>query len=318
MPPLRAVIAQLRDLARAHAAAPMLARTHGQPASPTTMGKELAIFAHRLDNAAADLADMRMLGKFNGASGNFNAHLAAYPNLDWPTMAREFVEQLGLVYQPMSTQIEAHDFIAQMCHGLCRINTILLDLNRDAWGYVSLGYFRQKTAPGEVGSSAMPHKINPIDFENAEGNLGLANALLTHFAAKLPVSRWQRDLSDSTVLRNLGVAIGHGLLAAHSTQRGLAKLALNPARLRQDLEHCWEVLAEPIQTVMRRYGIAQPYEKLKALTRGAERIDRATVHAFIADLAIPAPAKRRLLALTPATYIGFAAEAAHGVGDSAE
>ncbi|MGI9311401.1 MAG: adenylosuccinate lyase [bacterium] len=315
-PRMSALVGRLDDLARAHAAQPMLARTHGQSASPTTMGKEIAVAAARLARCLDDFERQPLLGKLNGASGNFNAHLAAYPELDWPAIAREFVSGLGLVYQPLTTQIEPHDHLAALCHAQCRFNTALLDLSRDLWGYIALGYFRQRSVAGEVGSSAMPHKINPIDFENAEGNLGLANALLTHFADKLPVSRWQRDLSDSTVLRNFGVAFGHGLLAVESAAAGLGKLELAPQRLAQDLEQSWEVLAEPIQTVMRRYGIAQPYEKLKGLTRGARGIDRDTLHAYIETLEIPAQAKARLLALTPADYIGRAAQLAAGERDA--
>ena len=312
-PRMRALTGRVRDLASAHAGQPMLARTHGQPASPTTMGKEFANVAHRLERAANDFAAQPMLGKFNGASGNFNAHLAAYPELDWPAIAAAFVTRLGLVYQPLTTQIEPHDYIAALCHALCRFNTILLDLDRDVWGYISLGYFQQKAVAGEVGSSAMPHKVNPIDFENSEGNLGLSNALLQHFAATLPLSRWQRDLTDSTVLRNLGVAVGHGVLAIESTLKGLAKLELNPAAMRRDLEQSWEVLAEPIQTVMRRYGVEQPYEKLAALmhsAHGGGGIDRESLSAFIETLAIPEHAKQRLLALTPAGYTGRAPQAA--------
>lgn len=309
-PRMQSLIGRLRALAGVHAGQPMLARTHGQPASPTTVGKEFANFAHRLGRGFDDFAGQRIFGKFNGATGNFNAHLAAYPELDWPAIAEAFVTRLGLEYQPMTTQIEPHDYIAGLCHSLCRFNTMVMDLDRDLWGYIALGYFRQKAVKGEVGSSTMPHKINPIDFENAEGNLGLSNALLQHFAAKLPVSRWQRDLSDSTVLRSLGVAIGHSLLAIESTMRGLSKLELDPARLRRDLEHRWEVLAEPIQTVMRRYGVAQPYEKLKALTRGARGIDRESLGAFIEALEIPEEAKQRLRAMTPAGYTGRATQAA--------
>ena len=309
-PQMQSLIEQMRHLSMTWAEQPMLARTHGQPASPTTVGKEFANFTHRLERSLDDFIGQPIFGKFNGATGNFNAHLAAYPELDWPAIARAFVTRLGLEYQPLTTQIEPHDYIAGLCHSLCRFNTIVIDLNRDLWGYIALGYFRQKVVTGEVGSSTMPHKVNPIDFENSEGNLGVANALLQHFAAKLPVSRWQRDLSDSTVLRNLGVAIGHGMLAVESTLNGLSKLELNAERLDYELDHSWEVLAEPIQTVMRRYGIEQPYEKLKLLTRNAPSIDRESLHAFIDTLEIPAPAKQRLLEMTPASYIGFAAQAA--------
>lgn len=309
-PQMQSLIAQVRRMAKTWAGQPMLARTHGQPASPTTVGKEFANFAHRLERGLGDITGQRIFGKFNGATGNFNAHLAAYPELDWPAIASAFVTRLGLEYQPLTTQIEPHDYIAGLCHALCRFNTIVIDLDRDLWGYIALGYFRQKAVAGEVGSSTMPHKINPIDFENSEGNLGLANALLQHFAAKLPVSRWQRDLSDSTVLRNLGVAIGHSTLAIESTLNGLSKLELHPERLRDDLDQNWEVLAEPIQTVMRRHGIEQPYEKLKALTRGAQRIDRESLRSFIDTLEIPESAKQRLLEMTPASYTGRAADAA--------
>ena len=313
VPQMQSLIEGLRALAEAHAGQPMLARTHGQPASPTTVGKEFANFAHRLEGGLGDFAGQRIFGKFNGATGNFNAHLAAYPDLPWPAIAEAFVTRLGLTYQPMTTQIEPHDYIAGLCHGLCRFNTIVIDLTRDLWGYIALGYFRQKAVAGEVGSSTMPHKINPIDFENAEGNLGLSNALLTHFAAKLPVSRWQRDLSDSTVLRSLGVAICHSVLAMESTLRGLSKLTPDPQRLHHDLDENWEVLAEPIQTVMRRYGVEQPYEKLKALTRGNRGINRESLAAFIATLDIPEAAKRQLLAMTPASYTGYAEAAAKSV-----
>ena len=314
-PQMRALIGQVRRLSKAWAGQPMLARTHGQPASPTTVGKELANFAGRLERGLSDFAEQRIFGKFNGATGNFNAHLAAYPELDWPAIASAFVTGLGLEYQPLTTQIEPHDYIAGLCHGLCRFNTIVLDLDRDLWGYIALGYFRQKAVAGEVGSSTMPHKVNPIDFENSEGNLGLSNALLQHFAATLPVSRWQRDLSDSTVLRNLGVAIGHGMLALESTGKGLSKLELDPERLNRDLDQSWEVLAEPIQTVMRRYGIEQPFEKLKALTRGVGsaggtgNISRESLRAFIETLEIPEQAKQRLREMTPASYTGRARDA---------
>lgn len=309
VPQMNALIEQVRSLSRAWAEQPMLARTHGQPASPTTVGKEFANFAARLESNLGALTKQRIFGKFNGASGNFNAHLAAYPDLDWRTIAAAFVARLGLEYQPMTTQIEPHDYIAALCHALCRFNTIVIDLDRDMWGYIALGYFSQKIIAGEVGSSTMPHKVNPIDFENSEGNLGVANALLEHFAAKLPISRWQRDLSDSTVLRNLGVAIGHSMLALESTLKGLSKLKLNPPRLAHDLAQNWEVLAEPIQTVMRRYGIAQPYEKLKALTRGKHGINRESLKTFIDTLEIPESAKQRLREMTPATYIGNAVQA---------
>jgi len=308
-PRIEDLIATLGAMSESFAGEPMLARTHGQPASPTTMGKELANVVHRLRRAGAQVAGQPLFGKMNGAVGNFNAHLSAYPDLDWPAISREFVESLGLEYAAFTTQIEPHDYIAEFCHALCRFNTILIDLDRDIWGYISLGYFKQKIVEGEVGSSTMPHKVNPIDFENSEGNLGLANAVLSHLAEKLPISRWQRDLTDSTVLRNLGVGIGYTLLAIESTLKGLGKLELNHARLAADLDQNWEVLAEPIQTVMRRYGVDQPYEKLKALTRGADGINRASLKVFIDALDIPDSAKQQLLALTPASYIGNAESA---------
>jgi adenylosuccinate lyase len=291
----------------------MLARTHGQPATPTTLGKEIANVVARLERARTRLVNVELTAKFNGAVGNYNAHLAAYPDIDWEALAREFIASLGLTFNAYTTQIEPHDAIGELFDAYARINTILLDLDRDLWGYISLGYFRQKVKAGEVGSSTMPHKVNPIDFENSEGNLGLANALLRHMAEKLPISRWQRDLTDSTVLRNMGVALGHTLLAWDSCLRGLGKLQADRARIGEDLDAAWEVLAEPIQTVMRRHGIADPYEQLKELTRGRTGIDRATLHAFIDGLAIPGEAKQRLLALTPASYIGAAAELARRI-----
>jgi len=309
LPAITQLITALARLAERFAAEPMLARTHGQPASPTTMGKELANVAARLDGARAQVAAVPILAKFNGAVGNFNAHLAAYPEANWPQISQAFIEGLGLTWQPMSTQIEPHDGIAALCHALIRANTILIDLDRDVWGYVSLGYFRQQTVAGEVGSSTMPHKVNPIDFENAEGNAGVANALLGHLAEKLPISRWQRDLSDSTVLRNLGPALGHSVLAFDATEKGLGKLEIDRDRLEADLEQSWEVLAEAIQTVMRRYQVAEPYEKLKALTRGQSGIDAAALRQFIDQLPIPDDARERLAQLTPATYTGNAREA---------
>ncbi len=309
VPEMESLIGQLTGLAREFAAIPMLSRTHGQPASPTTMGKELANVVQRLRQSLEKIRAVEAVGKMNGAVGNFNAHLSAYPDLPWADISRRFVESLGLTYTPLTTQIEPHDYIAEMCHAQSRFNTILLDLDRDIWGYISQGYFRQKVVAGEVGSSTMPHKVNPIDFENSEGNLGLANAVLGHLAEKLPVSRWQRDLTDSTVLRNLGVGMGYTLLALTSTRKGLGKLEINPARLAEDLDQNWEVLAEPIQTVMRRYGVEQPYEKLKALTRGAQGINQETLRQFIATLDIPDSAKAELTALTPATYIGNAVDA---------
>ena len=308
LPKIADLIAAIDNRARDYADQAMLARTHGQPASPTTVGKEFANVSHRLKQIVAQLAEQKLLGKLNGAVGNFNAHYAAYPELHWPAIAEDFVNNLGLTYQPLTTQIEPHDYIAGFCHALSRLNTVLIDFNRDVWGYISLGYFKQKVIAGEVGSSTMPHKVNPIDFENAEGNLGLANALLGHFADKLPISRWQRDLTDSTVLRNLGVGIGYSVLAIESTSKGLSKLDLNVSVLNQHLEQNWEVLAEPIQTVMRRYAIAESYEKLKSLTRG-QGINKESLHTFIRSLEIPQAAKTRLLALTPANYIGNASEA---------
>ncbi|TAN53306.1 MAG: adenylosuccinate lyase [Betaproteobacteria bacterium] len=306
LPKLDALIAALRALARRHADLPMLARTHGQPASPTTLGKEIANVVHRLRRARRAIAAVAMLGKLNGAVGNYNAHLAAYPELDWPRFARRFVERLGLEFNPYTTQIEPHDAFAELFDAYARANTVLLDLDRDLWGYVALGYFRQRPTAGEVGSSTMPHKVNPIDFENSEGNVGVANALLRHLADKLPVSRWQRDLSDSTALRNAGSALGHTLLAYAACLRGLGKLEADPARLAADLDANWEVLAEAVQQLMRRYGVPDAYERLKALTRG-RRLGRAQLSAFIRGLKIPAGAKRRLLALTPAAYTGLAA-----------
>lgn len=309
LPEIDAVIAALAELADRCADLPMLARTHGQAATPTTLGKEIANAGYRLERQRAQFAAMPILGKINGAVGNFNAHLAAYPDVDWPALAERFVASLGLAWNPYTTQIEPHDYIAEYCQTVARINTILIDLSRDIWGYISLGYFRQKPVAGEVGSSTMPHKINPIDFENAEGNLGVANALATHMATKLPLSRWQRDLTDSTVLRNLGVALGHGLIAWHALLKGLGKLEADADKLAADLDDHWEVLAEAVQTVMRRYGVPVPYEKLKALTRG-RRIDRDSLHEFIRGLKIPDEAKERLLVLTPASYVGNAARLA--------
>ncbi len=297
-------------LAHQYAELPMLARTHGQPASPTTLGKEMANVARRFKRQRDQLAAVALLGKINGAVGNYNAHLVAYPELDWEDIARCFVtEDLGLDWNPYTIQIEPHDYMAEFFHAVMRANTVLLDFCRDLWSYIAIGYFRQKTVAGEIGSSTMPHKVNPIDFENAEGNLGVANALLDHLAAKLPVSRWQRDLTDSTVLRALGVGLAHSLVAYQSCLKGIGKLEVEVAALQADLDGNWEVLAEPIQTVMRRYGIEQPYEKLKALTRG-QRVTRATMQAFVAALDLPDEAKERLLALTPASYTGNAADQA--------
>lgn len=310
LPFLSNLISRLSELAQQFAAQPMLSRTHGQTASPTTMGKELANVVYRLQRQQKQLANNEILGKINGAVGNFNAHLSAYPTFDWETFAKRFVESLGLVYNPMTIQIEPHDYMAELYDCFARINTILIDLNRDIWGYISVGYFKQKVKAGEIGSSTMPHKVNPIDFENSEGNLGLANAVLRHMAEKLPISRWQRDLTDSTVLRNMGVAFGYTLLGFDSCLRGLNKLEINTAKLAEDLDNSWEVLAEPIQTVMRRYGIENPYEQLKELTRGKGGINKDSLHVFISGLTIPHDAKVALLALTPASYIGKATELA--------
>jgi adenylosuccinate lyase len=313
LPALTALVGELRALAHEHAALPMLARTHGQPATPTTLGKEMANVVARLERAVAEFAAVRLSGKLNGAVGNFNAHLAAYPEVDWEALAQRVVTRIGMDFNAYTTQIEPHDGLAALFDAASRANTILIDFNRDVWGYVSLGYFRQKVSEGEVGSSTMPHKVNPIDFENSEGNLGLGNALLRHLAEKLPVSRWQRDLTDSTVMRNIGVAFGYSLLGYVSCRQGLGRLAVDPARLAADLEGNWEVLAEPIQTVMRRYGIDNPYEQLKALTRGKEGVTRETLHAFIDTMALPPEAKSRLKALTPSNYIGKAAALAKRV-----
>ena len=309
LPALDRIVETLAGRAKSLADAAMLSRTHGQPATPTTMGKELANFAHRLRRARRSIAAVSLAGKINGAVGNYNAHLAAYPDFDWETFARRFVESLGLEFNSHTTQIEPHDSFAEQFDAFARANTILLDRDRDVWGYVSLGYFRQKTKAGEVGSSTMPHKVNPIDFENSEGNLGVANALLRHLSEKLPVSRWQRDLSDSTVQRNIGVALGHSLLAYESCLKGLSKLEADAPRMLEDLEANWEVLGEAVQTVMRRYGLPDPYEQLKALTRG-KRVDGEAMRAFIRGLALPEGEKARLLKLTPSTYTGKAAELA--------
>jgi adenylosuccinate lyase len=313
LPHLDRIIEKLSSLAHGLADLAMLSRTHGQPATPTTLGKEMANFVHRLRRARARIAAVELTAKINGAVGNYNAHLAAYPEFDWEAFARSFVERFGLTFNPYTTQIEPHDCLAELFDAMAAVNTILLDLDRDMWGYISLGYFKQRLKAGEVGSSTMPHKVNPIDFENSEGNIGLANALFHHLSGKLPVSRWQRDLSDSTVLRNMGVAFGYCLLAWESLLQGLEKLDADPARLKEDLELSWEVLAEPIQTVMRRWGIADPYEQLKALTRGKNRMTRETLQAFIRDLSIPESEKARLLALTPATYTGLAAALAQRI-----
>jgi len=312
LPRLDALTEALAVLARRHARLPMLSRTHGQPASPTTLGKELANVVHRLRRARDGIAAVSLLGKMNGAVGNYNAHLVAYPGIDWERLCRRFVERLGLEFNPYTIQIEPHDSFAELFDAYARANTVLLDLDRDLWGYIALGYFRQRLKAGEVGSSTMPHKVNPIDFENSEGNVGVANALLRHLAEKLPVSRWQRDLSDSTALRNVGAALGHTLLAINACQRGLGKLEADPVRLGEDLEANWEVLAEAVQQVMRRHGVPDAYEQLKALTRG-RRLDRRQFAAFVRRLKIPPAAKKRLLALTPATYTGKAADLARRI-----
>lgn len=310
LPKLRELLSALTNLAVANADVPMLSRTHGQPASPTTLGKEMANVAMRLQRAIANIEKVPLLGKMNGAVGNYNAHLSAYPDVDWEKFSKEVVEKrLGLEFNPYTIQIEPHDYMAELFDAVARANTILLDMNRDIWGYISVGYFKQKTKAGEIGSSTMPHKVNPIDFENSEGNLGIANALLKHLSEKLPVSRWQRDLTDSTVLRNLGTALGHSLLAYDSALKGLGKLETNPERLAEDLNNCWEVLAEPVQTVMRRFGVPNPYEQLKELTRG-KGITPEGLRSFIQGLAIPDDAKKLLLEMTPASYIGKATELA--------
>jgi adenylosuccinate lyase len=310
LPKLRELLTALTYLAVANADVPMLSRTHGQPASPTTLGKEMANVAMRLQRAIANIERVPLLGKMNGAVGNYNAHLSAYPDVDWEKFSKEVVEnRLGLEFNPYTIQIEPHDYMAELFDAVARANTILLDMNRDIWGYISVGYFKQKTKAGEIGSSTMPHKVNPIDFENSEGNLGIANALLKHLSEKLPVSRWQRDLTDSTVLRNLGTALGHSLLAYDSALKGLGKLETNPERLAEDLNNCWEVLAEPVQTVMRRFGVPNPYEQLKELTRG-KGITPEGLRSFIQGLAIPDDAKKLLLEMTPASYIGKATELA--------
>ncbi len=305
LPAFDKIIATLRTLAHTHAALPMLSRTHGQTASPTTLGKELANVVARLERQRKQLAEVEISGKINGAVGNYNAHAITYPELDWRAFSQRFVESLGLGYNAYTTQIEPHDGVAEYCDAVRRANTVLIDLARDIWGYISLGYFKQALKAGEVGSSTMPHKVNPIDFENAEGNFGLANALLGHFAEKLPISRWQRDLTDSTVLRALGTAFGHTLVALESLAKGLGKLQVNPDRLAADLDASWEVLAEAVQTVMRRYGLPEPYEQLKALTRG-QGITRESMRSFVDGLDLPAEAKQRLLELTPGGYVGLA------------
>jgi adenylosuccinate lyase len=312
VPEMTQVLAQIKHLAHTHQNQPMLSRTHGQTASPSTMGKEMANVAARLERQLKQIKQMEFLGKINGAVGNYNAHYTAYPEIDWQANAQVFVESLGLTWNPYTTQIEPHDYIAELFDAIARFNTILLDFDRDIWGYISMGFFKQRTIAGEIGSSTMPHKVNPIDFENSEGNLGIANALLQHLASKLPVSRWQRDLTDSTVLRNLGVGLAHSLIAYQATLKGISKLELNAARLDADLDNAWEVLAEPIQTVMRRYAIEEPYEKLKALTRG-KTINAAIMADFIDTLDLPKSVKDELKTLTPANYIGNAAAQAAAI-----
>jgi len=312
LPVMTNVMDQIARLAHDHAAQPMLSRTHGQTASPSTVGKELANVVHRLRRQLAQIKNVELMGKINGAVGNYNAHLSAYPDINWAETAKTFIEGLGLVFNPYTTQIEPHDYIAELYDAVARFNTILIDLDRDIWGYISLGYFKQKTVEGEVGSSTMPHKVNPIDFENSEGNLGIANAVLNHLSAKLPISRWQRDLTDSTVLRNLGVGFAHSFIAYESTLKGMSKLELNSARLDADLHQAWEVLAEPIQTVMRRYNIEKPYEKLKVLTRG-KTMSAEVIQSFVSSLDIPEQAKAELMAMTPGSYTGNAIDQARNI-----
>lgn len=312
LPVMQKMADDIRTLAHDNAAVPMLSRTHGQTASPTTLGKEMANVVYRLERQIKQIKAVEILGKINGAVGNYNAHLSAYANTDWQAIAQEFVTSLGLDFNPYTTQIEPHDYIAELFDAYARFNTIVIDFNRDIWGYISLGYFKQRTIEGEVGSSTMPHKVNPIDFENSEGNLGIANAVMQHLASKLPISRWQRDLTDSTVLRNMGVGLGYSLIAYHAALKGISKLEVNAVRISEDLDHAWEVLAEPIQTVMRRYGIEKPYEKLKEFTRG-KAITQAAMVDFIASLDLPQNAKDDLNALTPANYIGNAVAQAKNV-----
>ncbi len=312
LPNLKQVLSAIENLAGGLAEQPMLCRTHGQPASPSTMGKEMANVAHRLNRQIKQLDKIDILGKLNGAVGNYNAHYAAYPDVDWPIIAKDFVNSLGLKWNKYTTQIEPHDYIAEIFHCLIRANNIIMDFDRDVWGYISLGYFKQKTKAGEVGSSTMPHKVNPIDFENSEGNLGIGNAIMEHLANKLPISRWQRDLTDSTALRNLGVGFAHSIIAYQSSLRGIDKLEINEIKIAQDLDNSWEVLAEPIQTVMRRYNIENPYEKLKELTRG-KGIDKQTLLKFIHSLDIPDTEKQRLAAMTPSNYLGNAIQQAKDI-----
>ncbi|MFY0678450.1 MAG: adenylosuccinate lyase [Neptuniibacter sp.] len=305
LPQMQQVADEIAQMGREFAAQPMLSRTHGQTASPTTVGKEMANVAYRMQRQIKQLEGVELLGKINGAVGNYNAHISAYPDVDWEVNAKDFIESLGLNWNPYTTQIEPHDYIAELFDAVCRFNTILIDFDRDVWGYISQAYFKQKTIAGEVGSSTMPHKVNPIDFENSEGNLGIANAIMGHLAQKLPISRWQRDLTDSTVLRNMGVGFGYSMIAYQSSLKGISKLELNPTQLDNDLENAWEVLAEPIQTVMRRYAIEEPYEKLKALTRGQD-MNKETILAFVDTLDMPEEAKQALKELTPHSYIGNA------------
>lgn len=314
VPEWQKLIAELSKLSQEYKAIPLLSRTHGQPASPTTMGKEFANVVYRLQRQLKQLQQTEILGKINGAVGNYNAHLSAYPNMDWHQFSQQFVTSLGINWNPYTTQIEPHDYIAELFDNIARFNTILLDFDRDIWGYIALNHFKQRTIAGEIGSSTMPHKVNPIDFENSEGNLGLANAIMAHLGTKLPVSRWQRDLTDSTVLRNLGVGLGYCLIAYAATRKGISKLEVNESHLQAELDRNWEVLAEPIQTVMRRYGIEKPYEKLKELTRG-KRVDAQAMQQFIDTLAIPAEEKARLHQLTPATYVGNAVELVEKLSD---
>lgn len=307
LPALRQIIEAVKELAHRYRDLPMLSRTHGQPATPTTLGKEMANVCYRLYRQYEQIRDVKILGKINGAVGNYNAHMVAYPNVDWRKFSEEFVTSLGLQWNPYTTQIEPHDYVAELFNAIARFNTILMDFDRDIWGYISIGHFKQKTIAGEIGSSTMPHKVNPIDFENSEGNIGIANALFAHLGQKLPVSRWQRDLTDSTVLRNIGVAFGYSMIAYQSSLKGISKLEANPDNLAEDLDHNWEVLAEPFQTVMRKYAVEKPYEKLKALTRG-RRVNAQIMQDFIDTIEIPEDAKAELRKLTPATYIGRAVQ----------
>lgn len=307
LPALRQIIEAVKELAHRYRDLPMLSRTHGQPATPTTLGKEMANVCYRLYRQYEQIRDVKILGKINGAVGNYNAHMVAYPNVDWRKFSEEFVTSLGLQWNPYTTQIEPHDYVAELFNAIARFNTILMDFDRDIWGYISIGHFKQKTVAGEIGSSTMPHKVNPIDFENSEGNIGIANALFAHLGQKLPVSRWQRDLTDSTVLRNIGVAFGYSMIAYQSSLKGISKLEANPDNLAEDLDHNWEVLAEPFQTVMRKYAVEKPYEKLKALTRG-RRVNAQIMQDFIDTIEIPEDAKAELRKLTPATYIGRAVQ----------